>query len=160
MKLLLFLIAEFLHMITAAFLIVILFLGGWHFWGLTGTGDQVTWVTAILRIVVLAAKIFGVILMFMIVRWSWPRFRFDQLMSLAWKVMVPLGLVNLLVTAALTEYGVVRAENTTQINLTLWIIVSWVVALAAWLASGFLAPLATDNTPQRIISPFDAEREL
>ncbi len=160
MKLLLFLIAEFLHMITAAFLIVILFLGGWHFWGLTGAGDQVTWVTAILRIVVLAAKIFGVILMFMIVRWSWPRFRFDQLMSLAWKVMVPLGLVNLLVTAALTEYGVVRAENTTQINLTLWIIVSWVVALAAWLASGFLAPLATDNTPQKMISPFDAEREL
>ncbi len=40
MKLLLFLIAEFLHMITAAFLIVILFLGGWHFWGLTGAGDR------------------------------------------------------------------------------------------------------------------------
>ena len=40
MKLLLFLIAEFLHMITAAFLIVILFLGGWHFWGITGTGDE------------------------------------------------------------------------------------------------------------------------
>ncbi len=36
MKLLLFLIAEFLHMVIAAFLIVILFLGGWHFWGLTG----------------------------------------------------------------------------------------------------------------------------
>ncbi len=40
MKLLLFLIAEFLHMVTAAFLIVILFLGGWHFWGLTGSGDD------------------------------------------------------------------------------------------------------------------------
>ena len=37
MKLLLYLIAEFLHMITASFLIVILFLGGWHFWGLTGS---------------------------------------------------------------------------------------------------------------------------
>ncbi len=43
MKLLLFLIAEFLHMITASFLIVILFLGGWHFWGLTGSSDTVTW---------------------------------------------------------------------------------------------------------------------
>ena len=40
MKLLLFLMAEFLHMITASFLIVILFLGGWHFWGLTGAGDR------------------------------------------------------------------------------------------------------------------------
>ena len=54
--------------------------------------------------VVLAAKILAVILAFMVVRWSWPRFRFDQLMSLAWKVMVPLGLVNLVVTAVLVEY--------------------------------------------------------
>ena len=37
-KLLMYLVAEYLHMITAAFLIVILFLGGWHFWGLTGAG--------------------------------------------------------------------------------------------------------------------------
>ena len=44
MKLLLFLIAEFLHMITAAFLIVILFFGGWHFWGLTGSSDVVIWI--------------------------------------------------------------------------------------------------------------------
>ncbi len=61
MKLLLFLIAEFLHMITASFLIVILFLGGWHFWGLTGSGDEIGWVTAILRILVLMAKILAVI---------------------------------------------------------------------------------------------------
>ena len=42
-KLMMYLVAEFLHMVTAAFLIVILFLGGWHFWGLTGSGDDVTW---------------------------------------------------------------------------------------------------------------------
>ena len=40
MKLLMYLIAEFLHMVTAAFLIVILFFGGWHFWGLTGSADD------------------------------------------------------------------------------------------------------------------------
>src|SRR6185437_10990281 len=56
MKLLLFLIAEFLHMVVAAFLITILFLGGWHFWGLTGSGNEVTWQIAILRIVVLTVK--------------------------------------------------------------------------------------------------------
>ena len=39
-KLMMYMVAEFLHMITAAFLIVILFLGGWHFWGLTGSGDD------------------------------------------------------------------------------------------------------------------------
>ncbi len=103
MKLILFLIAEFLHMITASFLIVILFLGGWHFWGLTGSGNEVTWFQAILRIVVFTAKITGVILFFMLVRWSWPRFRFDQLMALAWKIMLPLGLINLVATAIAIE---------------------------------------------------------
>ncbi len=80
-RLLLFLVAEFLHMMTAAFLIVILFLGGWHFWGITGTTDDVTWWQALLRILVLGAKTMLVIVFFMITRWSWPRFRFDQLMA-------------------------------------------------------------------------------
>ena len=45
-KLMMYLVAEYMHMITAAFLIVILFLGGWHFWGLTGSGETVTWMAA------------------------------------------------------------------------------------------------------------------
>ena len=52
---------------------------------------------------VLVAKVMGVILFFMLVRWSWPRFRFDQLMSLAWKVMLPLGMVNLVAVAVVTS---------------------------------------------------------
>ena len=96
MKLVLFLTAEFIHMITAAFLIAILFLGGWHFPGITGwTADGgLTWLgQAFLRVAGLAAAkiVLVIILFFMLVRWSWPRFRFDQLMALAWKVMLPLG---------------------------------------------------------------------
>ncbi len=53
----------------------------------------------------LHVKVLAVIVFFMMVRWSWPRFRFDQLMSLAWKVMLPLGLVNLVVVAVWEEYG-------------------------------------------------------
>src|SRR3989304_888310 len=56
-KLMMYLVAEFLHMIMAAFLIVILFLGGWHFWGLTGSGDDIAWPVAILRSIVLLAKV-------------------------------------------------------------------------------------------------------
>jgi NADH-quinone oxidoreductase subunit H len=158
MKLLLFLIAEFLHMITASFLIVILFFGGWHLWGVTGSGDEITWVTALLRIAVLSLKIFLVILFFMLVRWSWPRFRFDQLMALAWKMMLPLGLVNLVAMAVLVEMreqGVIATE-------TMWPIVSisWGVTLVAWLVSGLLAPLASDNRPRRALGPLDAERRL
>jgi NADH-quinone oxidoreductase subunit H len=159
MKLLLFLIAEFLHMITASFLIVILFLGGWHFWGLTG-GSEMSWLTAILRIVVLAVKIMAVIVTFMIVRWSWPRFRFDQLMSLAWKVMVPLGLVNLVVTAILVEYRKSSATAGGSESFVIPIVISWGMTLVAWVVAGLLAPLASDNTPRRAAAPFDAESEL
>jgi NADH-quinone oxidoreductase subunit H len=160
MKLLLFLIAEFLHMISASFLIVILFLGGWHFWGLTGSADVVTWPIAILRIVVLSAKILAVILAFMIVRWSWPRFRFDQLMSLAWKVMVPLGLVNLLIAAVLVEYQEPIAQAFGTHSIWVPIAISWGVTIAAWIVAGLFAPLSTDNRPRAGARPFDAEQEL
>jgi NADH-quinone oxidoreductase subunit H len=147
MKLLMYMVAEFLHMVTASFLIVILFLGGWHLWGLTGSGDEIGWGLAIARVVVLLVKIFLVIFFFMWVRWSWPRFRFDQLMTLAWKVMLPLGLVNLTAMAFIMEY-----EET----LKSWgagtplvpIAIGWGVAIMAWLAAGIAAPLATDNRPR------------
>jgi NADH-quinone oxidoreductase subunit H len=158
MKLLLFLVAEFLHMITAAFLIVILFLGGWHLPWITGdpTSPDVTWLTALLRIGVLQAKIFLVILFFMLVRWSWPRFRFDQLMNLAWKIMLPLGLVNLVAQAALYE---LRAINDPQGTSWLWgaavIVGAWLVAALAWLVTSMANPLVTDNRPRTDLSPAD-----
>jgi NADH-quinone oxidoreductase subunit H len=159
MKLLLFLIAEFLHMITAAFLIVILFFGGWHLWGLTGgPDDPVTWPIALLRVAVLAFKIVLVILFFMLVRWSWPRFRFDQLMALAWKVMLPLGLVNLVTVAVLVE---LRQQGRIA-NDSMWPLVgiSWSVMLLGWVLAGYLAPLSGDNRPRRSIGPLDPEQRL
>ena len=151
MKLLLFLIAEFLHMITASFLIAILFLGGWHLPWITGdpTSQDVTWLTALLRIGVLQAKVFLVILFFMLARWSWPRFRFDQLMKLAWKIMLPLGLVNLVALAALYE---LRAINDPDGTSWLWGAVvyagAWLVAVLAWLVTSLANPLVADNRPQ------------
>jgi NADH-quinone oxidoreductase subunit H len=124
-----------------------LFLGGWHLWGLTGSGDEVGWGIAIARIVVLLVKIFLVIFFFMWVRWSWPRFRFDQLMTLAWKVMLPLGLVNLVAMAVVMEYEETLkswAGGTPLIAIA----IGWGVALLAWLAAGIAAPLATDNRPR------------
>lgn len=150
LKLLLFLVAEFLHMITASFLIVILFLGGWHFWGLTGDTDEISLWGALIRIAVLSLKICGLIVFFMVVRWSWPRFRFDQLMTLAWKVMLPLGVVNLVATAIFQEF---RFQFPTDMSPTVWNLVSvlfgMAVALAAWYVTAMLNPLVTDNRPVR-----------
>jgi NADH-quinone oxidoreductase subunit H len=147
-KLMMYLVGEYLHMFTASFLIVILFFGGWHFWGLTGAGEEVTWPIAILRVVVLLAKVTLVILFFMITRWSWPRFRFDQLMDLAWKVMVPLGLVNLLAVAVWLEYGTRLVDALGLSGGILMGIFGWAVLIVTWAVLTWLAPETTDNRPR------------
>ncbi|MBI3838305.1 MAG: NADH-quinone oxidoreductase subunit NuoH [Planctomycetia bacterium] len=149
MRLLLFLIAEFLHMVVAAFLIVILFFGGWHFWGMPVPADDIiSWSVAGLRILVLIAKVLAVILFFMLIRWSWPRFRFDQLMNLAWKVMLPLGLVNLMAVAAVVEYQHAREIEDLSTNAWLPVGIGWGVAIVAWIVAALFAPLHTDNRPR------------
>jgi NADH-quinone oxidoreductase subunit H len=149
-KLLLFLVAEFLHMITASFLIVILFLGGWHFWGLTGgAGAEVGWLQSLLRVAVLLGKVVLVILFFMLTRWSWPRFRFDQLMALAWKIMLPLGIANFVVVAALGE---IRAWYDPEFVDRYWewglALPNWLSLVLGWLAVAYSGTLVTDNRPQ------------
>jgi NADH-quinone oxidoreductase subunit H len=148
-------------MVTAAFLIVIMILGGWHLWGLTGSGPVETWVVAFIRFAVLSAKILGVILFFMLVRWSWPRFRFDQLMNLAWKVMLPLGLANLVTVAAVEEFrpqlSAALGESWAQAAA---IGLPWGVFFIGWIAAGMLTPSGTDNTPIRTPRPLDAEHVL
>lgn len=148
-KLLLFLTAEFIHMITASVLIVILFLGGWHFWGMTpppppGELPAIGWGEAILRIVVLNVKVLAVILFFMLVRWSWPRFRFDQLMALGWKVMLPLGIVNLLAVALLEEWYIGQPDMTRL----LYVAIGWTVLIGGWAAVAWAAPKFSDNNPR------------
>ncbi len=149
-KLLLFLVAEFLHMVTAAFLIVILFLGGWHLWGVTGSGDEICWGTALIRFGVFSGKVLAVILFFMLVRWSWPRFRFDQLMNLAWKVMLPLGIANLVIVAIVEEF---RPQMTEAMGASAagWValLLPWAVFLLGWITAGVLTPSGTDNRPIR-----------
>jgi NADH-quinone oxidoreductase subunit H len=156
MKLMMFMVSEFLHMITAAFLLVILFFGGWHFWGLTGTEEVaieggvaasvIGWPQAILRVVVLLGKVMATILCFMVARWSWPRFRFDQLMALAWKVMLPLGLVNLVVVATWIEFG---PELNSLLGSVAMAGCGWIVLVASWLVVIRVAPLHADNRPWR-----------
>ncbi|NBV44974.1 MAG: NADH-quinone oxidoreductase subunit NuoH [Planctomycetia bacterium] len=160
-RLLLFLVAEFLHMITAAFLIVIMFLGGWHLWGVTGSAAEVSWAGALVRFAILSAKILGVIVFFMLVRWSWPRFRFDQLMNLAWKVMLPLGLANLVTVAVVEEYRPWLVERLGSSGAG-WVALAlpWGMFFVGWIVAGLLTPSGTDNRPIHTHGPLDAEQSL
>jgi NADH-quinone oxidoreductase subunit H len=148
-RLMLFLVAEFLHLIMAGFLIVILFLGGWHFWGLTGSGDAVSWPIALLRIAVLDAKVLAVIFCIMVARWSWPRFRFDQLMALAWNIMLPLGMVNVAMVAVWTEYGGSLARWLGLPGAVAESGFGWSVLVLSMLVVALLVPAHSDNRPRR-----------
>jgi NADH-quinone oxidoreductase subunit H len=92
-----FFLAEYSNMITSSALIVTLFLGGWQFPYLESFGLPAIWVS-LLQILTFVVKV-GLVLFFYIwIRWTIPRFRYDQLMNLGWKVMLPLALLNLAVT--------------------------------------------------------------
>jgi NADH-quinone oxidoreductase subunit H len=134
MKFGMFAFAEYLHMITVAFLAVILFFGGWHLWGLAPLteGNQVTWLGALVRVVVLSAKVLLMIFFFMWIRWSWPRFRYDQLMDLAWKAMIPLGVVNLIVCAVCQEF--LRPDDMFARCILGWLAVAGCIVYAAFSA--------------------------
>ena len=99
MKFALFFLGEYAHMITTSFLMSVLFFGGWHFPGIPDNGV----LAIILKLLVLSAKVCVFILIYMFIRWTLPRFRFDQLMQLAWKVLIPLALINFVLVMVVKE---------------------------------------------------------
>lgn len=99
MKLGLFLFAEYIHMFISSAIIATLYFGGYHF-PFIDSLDLSPNVAAIISIVVFFAKIFFFIFLFMWVRWTLPRFRFDQLMKLGWNILIPLSIINVMITAA------------------------------------------------------------
>jgi NADH-quinone oxidoreductase subunit H len=106
LKFALFFLGEYAHMITTSFLVVILFFGGWHLPLAAAPADpDVRNVgDVILKLVIFAVKMAAFIVFYMLIRWTIPRFRFDQLMGLAWKVMMPLALINLVGVMVVKQY--------------------------------------------------------
>jgi NADH-quinone oxidoreductase subunit H len=103
MKLGLMLMAEYVHMVTTSLLMTVVFWGGWSFPGLDGIGGTAG---VGVKVLVLMAKMGVFLMLYLLVRWTIPRFRFDQLMGLAWKVMIPLSLLNLVCVMLALEFGV------------------------------------------------------
>ncbi|SKA98632.1 NADH-quinone oxidoreductase subunit H [Prosthecobacter debontii] len=106
MKFALFFMGEYAAMIIGSGIAVTLFLGGWSIpfaplLGLEYTAGATPIWLGILHIATFFAKIVGFILFFILIRWSLPRFRFDQLMKLGWLFMFELALANVVLTAVL-----------------------------------------------------------
>ena len=88
MKFAMFFMGEYINMITMSALITIMFLGGWH-----------AYILPDIPILVFAAKVFLLLCVFIWLRATFPRIRYDRLMAFGWKLLLPLCIVNLLVTA-------------------------------------------------------------
>lgn len=104
MKLGFYLFAEYINMFISGAVMATLFLGGYHFPGLDKLGLSPN-VFALVSFLVLFTKItfFGFI--FMWIRWTLPRFRYDQLMKLGWKSLIPLAILNVLVTGVIILFN-------------------------------------------------------
>jgi NADH-quinone oxidoreductase subunit H len=116
MKFGLFFLGEYVAMITGSAIIVTLFLGGWHFpipswhggfhWALVD-GTREGWrgvAGGLFNIAVFFAKVIALLLFFMWVRWTLPRFRYDQLMRLGWVFFFEIALVNIFIAAIIIAY--------------------------------------------------------
>ena len=94
MKFLMFMMAEYANMIAVSSLATILFLGGWN-----GPMFGPDWLQMVLPIVWFVLKVGAFIFVYILMRSTIPRFRYDQLMKFGWKVLLPISLVNILVTS-------------------------------------------------------------
>lgn len=102
MKLGFYLFAEYINMFISSAVIASLFFGGYNFPGMDAFSGNTL---AILGTVVFFAKIVFFIFVFMWIRWTLPRFRFDQLMHLGWKSLIPIALINLLITGLVIAFN-------------------------------------------------------
>jgi NADH-quinone oxidoreductase subunit H len=87
-------------MVTASALVVTLFFGGWMIPWVSTPEPSAFWFSA-LEMLAFAVKVGIILFIFVWVRWTIPRFRYDQLMALGWKVLLPLALLNIFVTAGI-----------------------------------------------------------
>ncbi len=100
MKLGFYLFSEYINMFISSVIMATLFFGGYDIPFLNEANYDQNWM-ALFGIVALMVKVIGFIFLFMWVRWTIPRFRYDQLMNLGWRILIPLALFNMLVTGAL-----------------------------------------------------------
>jgi NADH-quinone oxidoreductase subunit H len=138
-----FMIGEFTHMITTSLLMSLCFFGGYTLFGLEDSlSDPIA--GYVLKAVILSAKVGFFLFLYQMVRWTIPRFRFDQLMALAWKVMIPLSILHLL-----------GAMLVRQFKLSNWVLT--VISISLFIGAGLLAVAVNagpNNTPRRrIVKP-------
>jgi NADH-quinone oxidoreductase subunit H len=106
MKFALFMMGEYVGMTVMAALMTTFFLGGWHLPGITNPNSH-TLVAGLLSVGVFTGKVVAILFVYVVIRWTLPRFKYNQLMNLGWKRLVPLALANVMAVAVI---GVLTAR--------------------------------------------------
>ena len=101
MKLGLYMFSEYINMFVSSALMASLYFGGYNFPFMNDLGLSSNWI-AIIGVIVFFLKIFAFIFFFMWIRWTLPRFRYDQLMNVGWKMLIPLAIANIVLTGIIT----------------------------------------------------------
>jgi NADH-quinone oxidoreductase subunit H len=99
MKFAMFFMAEYANMVTVACLATLMFFGGW-----LGPVFGPPILQMILPVIWFCLKVFFFMFLYVWVRWTLPRFRYDQLMAFGWKVLLPLAVANIVVTALIVAW--------------------------------------------------------
>jgi NADH-quinone oxidoreductase subunit H len=99
-----FFVAEYAHIVIGSALFTLLFLGGWHFLPFMENPWPLNWVGTLLGIAWFLAKTIFLIFFFIWIRWTIPRFRYDQVMHLGWTKLLPLALLNLIVYVLIVTF--------------------------------------------------------
>ncbi len=99
LKFAMFFMAEYTNMVTVSCIATILFFGGW-----LGPVFGPAWLQVLLPVIWFCLKVFCFLFFYIWMRGTLPRFRYDQLMSFGWKVLLPLGLLNILVTSLIIAW--------------------------------------------------------
>lgn len=123
MRFALFFLAEYAHMMTSSAFFTLLFLGGYHIPGLEITGPEATGLLAVfVKVNVFMAKIVSLIIFMMVIRWTVPRIRYDQVLKLCWNSLIPLSLVLVVATSVMLKLGLTEWWQVALMNVGLLVV--------------------------------------
>ena len=149
MRMALFLLSEYIHLVTASAFFSLLFLGGYHLpasWvGAEGnhwlSPENTTWIAALLKFHVFLGKTIAMVFLAMLVRWTVPRLKFNQVMGMAWNGIIPLSIGIVVITAIMIYFGYTDWK---------WMLLMNIAVAAVFLALAPASMRSTENKRLRI----------
>ncbi|MBZ0171080.1 MAG: NADH-quinone oxidoreductase subunit H, partial [Phycisphaerales bacterium] len=154
MRFALFFLAEYAHMVTSSSFFVLLFFGGYHLpLGVLGienhwlSPENTTLIAVLAKMTVFLSKVVLIICFQMLIRWTLPRLRYDQVMMLGWQSLIPISLVVVVVTSIMVYLGQTPADYADSIKGFGWLpllMVNLVVMFGVYIVQNTL-PRSTSN---------------